>query len=418
MGFIDSGPNLDDPNVIPPNQQEWYQRFKRDEFQDSHNNASFKSVPFIIEGDEGSFGRRVIVHQFPQRDIPYAEDLGRQARKFIIEGMLLGDDYLTQRDRLVSVCESDGAGELIHPYYGVLEVVCEKIQISNTRRNTRICLFQATFVETGKNTFPTITTDTTAAVQDVFNTSFVNQRSAFLDAYNTVKKQVIYLEGVKSVLNATLDAIVVAKKFADMPAEFFRSVDAAYAKVDAIVASSEDLFDTVVGLITSSIDLLDSAALRKLFEGFNVLKDEPVEDATDAQSDDSALLKNLVQESTVISMALISSLLEYESTNEAKAIRDTIFNKLDEILELELESQVEQDFRDLRKVVEEDIAARSLELPQLVDYTPAASIPALVISNTLYGSVEQEADIIARNSTIEHPGFVPGSQSIEVLLNA
>ena len=199
LGLLISGPSIDDPNVTFPEEQEWFQRFQRKEFAGTQNNASFKTIPFIIDGDDATFGRRVVIHEYPNRDIPYAEDLGRSARQFSVNGILLGDDYLTQRDRLVGVCEADGAGELIHPYYGILNVICNRIQITNVRRESRIATFQALFIETGKFSFPSVTSDTRAAVNSQFNMSLLDKKSAFVSAYGTIKRQVIYLEGVKAV---------------------------------------------------------------------------------------------------------------------------------------------------------------------------------------------------------------------------
>ena len=136
--------------------REWYKRFHRSEFLNSHNNAMFKGIPFIFVDDSFNSGRRIARHEFPQRDVPYSEDLGRRIRTIEIQGELLGDDYLTQKDNLLLVCEEGGSGELIHPYYGILTVECDKITITNRRSETRICEFQATFTEKGLLEFPII----------------------------------------------------------------------------------------------------------------------------------------------------------------------------------------------------------------------------------------------------------------------
>ena len=45
------------------------------------------------------------------------------------------------------------------------------------------------------------------------------------------------------------------------------------------------------------------------------------------------------------------------------------------------------------------------------------TLPALVITHTLYGNVDKEQDVIARNR-IQHPGFTPGGEVLEVLVDA
>jgi len=43
----------------------------------------------------------VQVHEFPQRDVPYAEDLGRKNRELKISALVVGDDVFQRRDRLM-----------------------------------------------------------------------------------------------------------------------------------------------------------------------------------------------------------------------------------------------------------------------------------------------------------------------------
>jgi prophage DNA circulation protein len=44
--------------------------------------ASFRGVIFHVETGGKSSGRRTVTHEYPKRDDPYAEDMGRVARHF------------------------------------------------------------------------------------------------------------------------------------------------------------------------------------------------------------------------------------------------------------------------------------------------------------------------------------------------
>src|SRR4051812_2658899 len=98
---------------IRANPPQWLQNFRP---------ASFRGVVFQIDAADGEFGRRKVTHEYPQRDVPYTEDLGRRGRRFTITGYLVGGDYQTTRDELIEASEEEGAGELIHPYMGALQV--------------------------------------------------------------------------------------------------------------------------------------------------------------------------------------------------------------------------------------------------------------------------------------------------------
>ncbi|MFX9939048.1 DNA circularization N-terminal domain-containing protein, partial [Acinetobacter baumannii] len=63
-------------------------------WRDQLRPASFRGVPFHVTQATGTFGRRSVTHEYPFRDLPYVEDLGRRARTLRIEALLLGEDYM------------------------------------------------------------------------------------------------------------------------------------------------------------------------------------------------------------------------------------------------------------------------------------------------------------------------------------
>lgn len=118
--------------------------------------ASFRGVPFQVEDDEGTFGRRVQVHEYPNRDKPYTEDLGRATRRFNIGAYLVGDDFFEARDRLIVAIDTPGPGTLVHPYYGEIAVCIDgEVRVSHSGREGRLCRVSFSVVEAGELSFPT-----------------------------------------------------------------------------------------------------------------------------------------------------------------------------------------------------------------------------------------------------------------------
>ncbi|HHG0355951.1 TPA: DNA circularization N-terminal domain-containing protein, partial [Escherichia coli] len=46
-------------------------------WKDRLQGASFRGVPFKVEEESAGTGRRVETHEYPNRDKPYTEDLGK-----------------------------------------------------------------------------------------------------------------------------------------------------------------------------------------------------------------------------------------------------------------------------------------------------------------------------------------------------
>jgi hypothetical protein len=116
--------------------------------------ASFRGMPFYTESHGGDHGRRWADHEYPGRDTPYAEDLGRRQRVWRFTGYLIGDEYPGQRDQLVQACEQDGPGELVHPTIGTVQAVCRSISHSETRDRGRAVTLNFEFAEAGQLTAP------------------------------------------------------------------------------------------------------------------------------------------------------------------------------------------------------------------------------------------------------------------------
>jgi prophage DNA circulation protein len=89
-------------------------------WRDQLRPGSFRGAPFRIQGNDGEGGRRGALHEFPERDEPWFEDLGRAARRWTIEAIVIGENYLADLDALVAACEEKGPGTLVHPYRGTL----------------------------------------------------------------------------------------------------------------------------------------------------------------------------------------------------------------------------------------------------------------------------------------------------------
>ena len=71
--------------------------------------ASFRGVGFWIDQAKSPVGRKGQLHEYPQRDLPYFEDLGQQAKTHDITAFIIGADCLEQRDKLLKALEQGRA---------------------------------------------------------------------------------------------------------------------------------------------------------------------------------------------------------------------------------------------------------------------------------------------------------------------
>jgi prophage DNA circulation protein len=122
--------------------------------------ASFRRVMFHVESGGRSSGRRTVVHEYPKRNDPYAEDMGRHARRFQFSGYLIYRpsnpiyEYTSQRKLLYEALEADDVGTLIHPVFSPgptgITAMCERFSMTESRERGGYTQFEMQFVEHGK----------------------------------------------------------------------------------------------------------------------------------------------------------------------------------------------------------------------------------------------------------------------------
>ena len=151
--------------------------------------ASFRGAEFHIDVGGKASGRRTVSHEFPERDTPFTEDMGRRARRWSITGYIIGRldnpataNYITLRDALIAACEAYGPGSLVHPTLGATWVNCDTYSVSESRERGGMATFSMTFVEAGAlnegGAAPDLTAAATAAALGLAKTAAQSTDSA------------------------------------------------------------------------------------------------------------------------------------------------------------------------------------------------------------------------------------------------
>lgn len=134
-------------------------------WRDNWRPASFRGAGFHVDVGHKVSGQRGIEFEFPKRDEPYFEPLGRRARRWAISGYVIGPDYTRDADALERALIGGEAGTLQHPTMGSMQVFCETYTRTERRTEGGFASFDMTFAEAGKSIASRITENTQADVQ-------------------------------------------------------------------------------------------------------------------------------------------------------------------------------------------------------------------------------------------------------------
>jgi DNA circularisation protein N-terminus len=133
----------------------------RDELLPAH----FDNCQFHVETGAREGGRRIVVHEFPKKDLPYSEDMGRSATTFTVRGYcivyprntpnepLYSRDYRLARNILQERLDLGGAGTLQLPTYRPVRCVCQRYRMTEEQKLGGYVVFDMQFVEVGAPPF-------------------------------------------------------------------------------------------------------------------------------------------------------------------------------------------------------------------------------------------------------------------------
>lgn len=385
-------------------------------WRDKLQPASFRGAVFNVEGSDLGAGRRTAKHDYPQRDLPYMEDMGRKAREYRIDGHIVGKDYMTARDALLDACEQAGPGELVHPYYGRLNVVCTDVGIRESSQDGGMCTVSMAFIEAGEVAYPSSSVKTQQATIDAADNALAAAKTALTDTVSIPGLPAYVAEGFNSVAGGALS--LASEKLASLGplTEFQSGLGTLQASVSGSVADVSGFSDGFADLVNLDIDGV-SASFSELIALADFGSDLDAVPTTTAsrqqQAENQAALVGYVRQVAAIAAAKITATMAFDSYDEATEARNTIADLLDELSE-SADDDLYRVLQELRAAVVQDLTSRAADLSMVLSHTPNTTLPVLAISWSLYGDIDQADDIISRNN-VRHPGFVPGGEELQIL---
>ena len=389
-------------------------------FFSSLRQASFRGVPFEVDDVEASGGRRVVLHEYPLRDTPYSEDLGRRARDIRVRGYIIQGrmyDYASARAGLLKALEAYGPGDLVHPWHGEVRVVVDDYRLRETTEQGGLLELDIRFREAGQLTNPAATTDTAQSV----TTAATSVRQALKDSFLLTFAPA--LERLDSLAGVLDEAVGLAMDYLGLPKSLMA---AGLARMQSLLATPAALFDALSGLFgdllgngnegtavttasgtaarTSSRAVISASsdALERLLGGSAVIT-----------SPAGRVLRDMVAQVVVVEAAASTAHTDYTTADDALADRDAVVESLDTIEPVAGDS-VFRCLAGLRRAVVTDLTTRGAELPRVRSVTLPGTVPALVAAYRIHADAGRADELVSRNR-IRHPGRVPGGTPLEVL---
>ncbi|RQM76227.1 DNA circularization protein [Aeromonas jandaei] len=410
--------------------------------------ASFRGVAFKVDSDDLQVGRRTVLHEYPGRDTPSIEDMGRETREYAISAYLIGPDFISERDRLIEALEQAGPGELVSPWYGRMNVVVMgKQRISHSKADGGMCVVSFTFVESGEDEWPT-STPTGSSLLAGRSTSLLDRaQSAFAIAFG--------LDGLPEWMS--MATVEHASNLLGDVADMLGSADGKMSSAMRLMQGDlgvlmpppstawvfsrrlADVLDAGKGSSTTASSLLSLS--NRTASASQTQSARPIgvwpTSAQDKQQADrlvnsvSELVRvNLIASSaqavalmpppsqptsttarapgldSVVVVETPSKAVDMPTHDELEDTRQIVIAAIDKESERTTDDGVYQALRDLRRELVSTLRQQQQHSSKLVTRTPSDTVPALVLAAEWYDDAGRADELIAKNN-ISHPGFVP-----------
>jgi len=387
--------------------------------------ASFRGVPFHVDTSDRETGRRAVTHEFPGRDVPYTEDLGRKARTYAVEAYVLGPDYMPARDALLKACEEEGPGRLVTPWSGEALVNCTGCRVRESKTDGGMATFSLTFVEAGEAASPGGSPKAGALASSRADGAFSSADDALdrdlaldgqpepvlRDTLSAMRDMASAARRARSVMAdpegfasnlALIEGMYVAQLTNAVPSDLLRPM---YADGGNLSASSHT---------SRAVDMLTLAAAAPAVTvpaGAGTMRTTAAENRM--------ALSAYQRRAATAEAARSAALSAPASRAEAATLRENVTDAVDTVLDAATDDTVFAAFTDLQAATVKALADSAGSAPEVVTVRQSTVAPSLVVAHRTVADLDApavETEILARNK-VRHPGFVPPG-GLEVLRNA
>ena len=396
--------------------------------------ASFRGVSFFVDETSTSTGRKIQLHEYPKRDLPFSEDMGKVSKFYSMRAFVIGPDCLAQRDALLEALEQAGSGTLVHPSLGTITVKAGACSFSDSRTEGGVIRFDLIFYPGDEIKAPAATVNSSQLIITSGKTFVESAKERFTSAIEEIN-----LGGVNlRVLGNSLASVytVAAEEISDfsevvgdvasfvsiaanspslLPGMLLDSVAAEYGFTGAVQSVFQSYGSTISSLNAISSGLSETKAVTG--GGDDTTK---LADAVSGLVQDSLVLKSAGEVAMVtvaaepVAATTTPDVDQQSQTpiyREEVPVADDVIESREKLSEAIWEVSLTADsnhfvsLNGLRQRIYKHLSEVAQAGVNLVSVDLTAVTPALVIAWRQWHDATRSQEVVQRNKVV-HPGFV------------
>lgn len=380
--------------------------------------GSFKGVPFFFESTEFSGGgRNIQTNGIPFSNDHVNEDTGKNIAEYSFNIYFVGEDAENQKNDFLRVCNEEGAGELVHPYFGVFKVRCGPISLSYGIQQEYISGTVKFIPENDfelRNSEVSLSGKTRQKANELRKTVADKTSKSF----KVAGKSKSILDKALAMSNKAVDAVYSARKSIQKAAAFARQVGSIKSNLQSIMLAPGDFAARLQNLIAMSGEILgiDVDPKDNVANGVELMTFtlDSVE-VFDAQSEENrTAVESLVRMSGASMVAENAVDCEFSSVGEAEHYQGMIHDAFEAVIEKTQDVDLYLQTQALEAAALKYLRDNLSNIPYEVEVKLPATNNLLSLAYGVSGSLDEFESVLARNG-YRDPLFVKPSDRLLVL---
>jgi len=383
--------------------------------------GSFRGITFLVESTTTNAGRKTVSHEYPNSNIRYVEDLGESQEIYQITGIISGNNYIQDRDALILALKTAGRGELVHPFFGSIQVTAKPYSLSENLTSLGIARFSMTFEKSDESIYPSVSSN---------NISLINEKTSSLadligqdlaNIFNVRKNYPLNFLSAKQILTGITDSMGInadnilkvadeISSFSGFLLGFTENINNNINSPSTLASEFELLFQsfsTIGQNARDQFELLESL--------FNYGDDESSIQQTTVQNIERETNRQIINSSINLSALAYAyntvPQLSFTTDEDVQDIQDRLDAQFDyTMLNNNATDDTIQSLKDLRVEVKKHLEQQSVNAFKISTIiTP--EIPMSILCYQYYGSTNNTQTLLDLNNTIDS-SFVSGNIKI------
>ena len=369
--------------------------------------GSFKGVPFFVDEYEmQGGGRNIVSNPIPFSSNYVSQDLGGKIPTHPINVYLIGRECKQARDNLIAACNEEGAGELVHPFFGHFQAECISLTVAGGKSGVNYCTLQVEFRPVSAAEGRPVQANLAGIAKAAANEFQKISVDKFSDSFTVSGKGKGVVDLAVEFTQKAMDAVLSARQALATVNDFVSAVGAMKANAATIMMAPADFVTRLENIVTATKEMFGIESEENDVDEYL----DMLERVRDLESGENPAGKIAATFKNFVASMVASSLLDakFSSVDDAAAMQNKVASAFGWLLEQTDDVDDYMSISNMESASLGYLRSTMENIAVVLEKDISYSNNVLQVCYDVYGSVDRAEEIIERNGLVQGLFILPG----------